>query len=407
MRIAYEPGLQETAIVTVCTGEKFAERLREAFEQRAWTIHFSIYEAYLSSGRRPALSTLRSASACVAFVDFDTDPESAAETVQYLSAVLSGRVTVVGVAGQLDPAMMLTAMRAGCTEFLEREASDDTILDTLERLEKPDTSAMRTGIANGSILSFFGAKGGVGTTTLAVHLATYLVKLHKKRVLLVDLHPELGHVCVYLGLDGSRVHFQELVRNVGRLDSELLRGFVARHSSGLEVLSSPDLCGGSKSMDSEAVGRALDFLRGEYDYVLLDCARPNSEWTERVIAASTLIYMVATPDVGAVRDLSRHVDLLIPSDGSSDKLQVILNRASSPYAIDVTQIEKAMKLPIAIRIASSYPELVRADNLGEPLSPDAHTELSGQLAKWASSLVGATSPAPVTKRSKSLFAMFR
>ena len=63
----------------------------------------------------------------------------------------------------------------------------------------------------GSVLSFFGAKGGVGSTTLAVHLAMYLVQCHQKRVLLIDNHPELGHVCVYLGLDGSRFHFNEVV----------------------------------------------------------------------------------------------------------------------------------------------------------------------------------------------------
>ena len=82
----------------------------------------------------------------------------------------------------------------------------------------------------GSIFAFFGAKGGVGTTTLAVHLATLLAADNKsKKVLFIDNHLQFGHACMYLGVDGSNFHFQELVRNVNRMDSELLGSFLARH----------------------------------------------------------------------------------------------------------------------------------------------------------------------------------
>jgi len=67
----------------------------------------------------------------------------------------------------------------------------------------------------------------------------YLVLCHQKKTLLIDNHPQLGHACIYLGIDGSRYHFQELVRNLSRLDSDLLRGYIATHESGLEVLASP------------------------------------------------------------------------------------------------------------------------------------------------------------------------
>jgi pilus assembly protein CpaE len=397
----------QTAVVTVCTGERFAEHLREAFEQRSWNVHFSAYEAYLSVDRRPALSTLRSSQACIAFVDFDVDPVLAAATVQYLTSVLSGRLTIVAVVKTMNAAVMLHAMRAGCGEVLQRDATENALFEALQRLEAAETSVTRTSMPSGSLLSFFGAKGGVGTTTLALHLATFLIHLHKKRVLVIDYHAELGHVSVYLGLDGSRCQFQDLVRNVGRLDSELLRGFVARHSSGLDVLSSPDVCGRARPVDQDAIARTLDFLRGEYDYVILDCGRPNAELYQPAIAASSLIYLVATPEVGAIRDLSRYVDTLIPADGSSEKVQVVLNRVATPYSIEVSHIERAMKLSIAIQIASSYPELVRASNLGEPILPSAKSEIAGQFTRWANALVGtAAAKSTAAKKSKGIFAMF-
>ena len=123
-------------------------------------------------------------------------------------------------------------MRAGCSEFLYKPYNEAVLLESLHRMQEQLATPSVKNVAHGSVLSFFGAKGGVGSTTLAVHLATYLVENHQKKVLLIDNHLELGHVCVYLGLDGSRYHFAEVVRNVNRLDSELLRGFIAKHPSG-------------------------------------------------------------------------------------------------------------------------------------------------------------------------------
>ena len=83
-------------------------------------------------------------------------------------------------------------------------------------------------------------------------------------------------VCISVWMEHD-AQFREVVRNVGRLDSELLRGFVAKHTSGLEVLSSADLCGGEIPVESYAVSRTLEFLSMEYDYVILDCSAPTDE----------------------------------------------------------------------------------------------------------------------------------
>ena len=112
----------------------------------------------------------------------------------------------------------------------------------------------------GNVISLFGAKGGVGTTTLAVYLATFLVLEHRKKVLLIDHHHQLGHVCLYLGLKENPYYFDELLRNVDRLDAELLAGFLTHHPNGLDLLPSPYTCAaryGSSSRDMEQV---LEFL---------------------------------------------------------------------------------------------------------------------------------------------------
>jgi pilus assembly protein CpaE len=215
---------------------------------------------------------------------------------------------------------------------------------------------------------------------------------------------------VYLGIDGSRYNYQEVVRNVNRLDSELLKGYIAKHPSGLEVLSSPDICGGLKFSDADAVATTLEFLRSEYDYVIVDCPTAMDDTMLAVVDVSDTVYLVATPEIGAIRDLARFVDHLSQIEGATQKVQVVVNRESSRYAVNVEHIEKAIRVPVAIQLPNSYAELVRSANLGEPISLKGKSEFSNQFMKWTNSVVGSTNAAteakPASKPRSKMLAMW-
>jgi pilus assembly protein CpaE len=393
------------SIVTVCVDEEAIERVLSAADNISWTLSMADFESYVSAVRRPNISQqIKSANICIAIVDFDKDVDLAVESTSYLQQVFGGRITVVALSKEQKPEMMLQAMRCGCTEFLSKSFTSDDLIDMLERLNHQRISVPLKAAAQGTVLSFFGAKGGVGATTLAVHLALYLVQCHEKRTLLIDNHSELGHVCVYLGLDGTRYNFDELVRNVTRLDSELLRGFTARHTSGLEVLSSPDTCGATRQVDADSVSKLLEFLRTEYDYIVVDCSTALHETDVAVLESSDHVYLVATPEIGAIRDLSRYVDHLTRLEATTEKMHVVINRFSAKFAVKVEQIEKAIRLPVAIRLPNSYVELVRSVNLGEPIAPSRKSEFSMQFIKWAASLAGpSVNHAEPEAKSKSVF----
>jgi pilus assembly protein CpaE len=405
-----ESGIFSATVVTVCLDPDTADRVVQAVETMSWLITSSHFEAYVSTVRRPYIGPqLKGANACIAIVDFDRNPEEAVESTKYLQQIFPGKVTVIALAQSREPELLLLAMRGGCTEFLHKPLKMDAFHEVLRRLERQWTSVSSRIAPGGSVLSFFGAKGGVGTTTLAIHLALYLAQCHGKRTLLIDNYPELGHVSVYLGLDGSHHHFSEVVRNVSRLDSELLQGFVAKHSSGLDVLSSPDVCGAMNDMDPEAIGKTLKFLKTEYDFVILDCATSLNETALAVIDASTRVYLVATPEIGAIRDLSRYVDKLMQIDYTTEKMHVVINRFSSRYAVSVEQIEKAIRLPIAIRLPNSFTELIRFVNLGEPVSPRAKSDFATQCVKWSNTLAGsrvAAAQAPPQPKKRNFVAMW-
>jgi pilus assembly protein CpaE len=400
----------DVAVITVCVDPETTAEIIGAVESTQWAVTSATFEAYISAVRRPYFGPqIGAAKSCIAVVDFDLDADQAVEATRYLQGLFAGKITIIALAESHDQDLLLRAMRGGCTEFLHKPFNPDSLNETLNHLyEHFITTASGAPTNTGSILTFLGAKGGVGTTTIAVHMAMYLVQVHKKRTLLIDHHPELGHACVYLGIDGSRYNYQEVVRNVSRLDSELLKGYIAKHPSGLDVLSSPDICSGLKFSDANSVATTLEFLRSEYEYVIVDCPTSMDDIGLSVIDVSTTVYLVATPEVGAIRDLARYVDHLMQIEGVTQKMQVVANRVSSRYAVDVEHIEKAIRVPVAIQLPNSYAELVRSANLGEPISLKGKSDFTSQFMKWANTVAGSTTAVeePKPKTKSKMFAMW-
>lgn len=389
------PALHVT-LLFVCVPQETIQAALEAAADCNWAANTATFEAYMSSRRRPHFpDALKGGDGCVALIDFDANPDQAAAAATYLQQVFQNRLVVMALSGQTDPVFMLTAMRAGCTELIASPVQAQSLQKAFVRVEQHFAKRDLMPHADGSILALLGAKGGVGTTTLGVHLATYLVQNNHKRVLLIDSRAQFGHVCIYLGTDGSAFHFQEVVSNVNRLDSELLKSFVGRHASGLDLLSSPDVGQVARSMDAEDVTATLEFLRGEYDFVLVDCNDSADEISRAVISASSQVYLVATPDITAIRDLSRHVDDLIRM-GDAANIQVVINRYSSQFAVSLEDIEKAIRMPVSFNIPNNYVELVRSANLGVPVAGDGKSGFTVELLKWAQSLVGAVAQEPST-----------
>ena len=339
------------------------------------------------------LQRAQDSEACLCVIDFDRDRVEAVQTAKSLQQMFGTRITMIALSERSDPALILDAMRSGCNEYLVKPVRIEQLSDSLVRLQGRWAGSEKASPLRGGVLAFLGTRGGAGTTTLAVHIATFLARVHQRRVLLVDLHSQLGHVGLYLGLPGSRYDFPELVRNIGRLDTALLSGFVAHHDSGVDVLQSPDVLDVTSEAAVDDAERALLFLRGLYDYVIFDCQRSFAGANLAVIDHADELYLVATPDVPAVRDLSRCVDRLIQCNISPGKLKVAVNRCSSSGAVSLQQIEKAIRQPVSMTISNCSTELIRAMNTGTPLDPGGKSEFVSQVRKWAASLVpGAVVP---------------
>jgi pilus assembly protein CpaE len=262
--------------------------------------------------------------------------------------------------------------------------NDPTLLQAaLKRFQKGYLTKALKAQGSGKVIALYGVKGGVGTTTLAVHLAMQLVRKHRKKVLLIDHKHELGHVALHLGIKEGVYYFDELLRNASRLDSALIEGFVTRHNSGLEVIPSPDSCGPLPDASPEATTRVMEDLRTRYDYILLDSSLQYIQQLSSIMDASDEIALVCTPDVAALRDLARRIEHLGLVSGFTRKLRVVINRSTSDDAVSAADIAATVRFPISVSVPNNYSALIRALNAGEPVPPQTRGPFTQAIAQWA------------------------
>jgi pilus assembly protein CpaE len=124
------------------------------------------------------------------------------------------------------------------------------------------------------VFAFLGAKGGVGTTTLAVNVATALAQSRVGRVLFADLHPAYGDAALFFGAE-PKFSVLDALENTHRLDEAFLKGLVVRTKTGLDLLASSDRSTVG-SPDAQRVRALIEFVSRHYAHVVLDVPRSDS-----------------------------------------------------------------------------------------------------------------------------------
>src|SRR5262249_35350298 len=301
----------------------------------------------------------------ICFIDYDQNTDQAIRVTERLRADQPD-VHVFGVSAGSEPDRIIVAMRAGCAEYLLKPVQTDRILDGMSRVESRQREQNRSRI-RGKIITLFGAKGGTGVTSLALHLALELTGNHQRKVLLVDQHSALGDASLYLGTGRHQYSFYELANNTDRLDEELLHGFLLQHPSGLHLLDAPETVDAVHKAPPSAVERTLAFLAETYQYVVVDCPPGLTDATLACISQSDQIGIVITAELPSVRNTVRYIEHLEKLGYSPKNIQIVLNRHSKKGPLTDERIEKALNRSISMRVPNNYNEVIRAINAGTPI----------------------------------------
>jgi len=346
----------------------FRARLVEIL--RSGSVRVSVIDEHLARGS--------AAAADVAIVDGRRDPGAAMATVERLRSGGAAAAIFV-IAAEAAPDLILQSMRAGANEFFAWPPQDAALHEAIARTASRVQSSSTTR-PQAYVLMFLGAKGGVGTTTLAVNCAVDLARLSGRSTVIVDLKAGIGEVGLFLGVR-SRYTLLDALDNLQRLDGEFLRELVGKHKSGVDILGGSDQFDRPGVNDGPAVEEVIRLLSAQYDFVIIDAGTPLTAANTAPLYTADAICIVANPDVASVRNTQRLLDRIRQLGPSPDRIRLLLNRAAEPYPIPPAQIEAALGHPIHQRFPSDYRTVAMALNSGVPLTLAGNSDLATQFER--------------------------
>ena len=278
-----------------------------------------------------------------------------------LPAPRTGDRYVTSIYGLTD-AVLLTLDRDGLLEGLGREV--EKIAVTLDKLWEQELSAAAAVEAQTSsrtaapIVAFFSAKGGAGTTTLAINTAAALARKYPRQVLLIDLAAPFGHAALFADLiaTGSVAS----ATKAAQVDFEsVLRGNIVNHKTGLGVLPGTLRPEEVDTLTGERVGRVLDVVVAWQKVIVVDLGTSLAEAALAVIERAECLVIVVPPEIAAMTDARRSLAIFRDIMNVPDnRMEMVLNLRSPHPPLDRAAVESILgrKMAVVVGFDDSRPE---------------------------------------------------
>jgi len=290
------------------------------------------------------------------------------------------------------------AMLAGARDFLTMPANAEdmgksivAVLESEERRQMRLRGQTAAWGSQGSVITVFGAKGGVGKTTIAVNLAAALREETGQAVALVDGDNGFGDVSGMLDMTPERT-IVDLARDLAKVTRETLPNYLVRHANGLNVLAAPAQTMAWRSVKPEDFRKAIEMLSKSHDIVVIDTAGLLNDITLAALESASLVLWVVTTEYASVRDSLRALEALRSISYPEDRIRIMVNDLATRDGVRGSTIEEALghevfwRVPFDQRVREGA-QMGEPAVLGHPSAPGARN-----LTDLARTVVGIKPP---------------
>jgi pilus assembly protein CpaE len=333
------------------------------------------------SGRRDYLVTKGQGTGVADMLLLGLDEARPQQTFGHIRELLSTspNLEVFLTASRTDPQLLLEAFRVGVKEFLPQPLTRLDVEPALARFEERFKGrTAETEGQDGRVICVMGARGGVGTSTLATNLASAVQQTRQREsVALVDLDMHGGDLGLFLDLHPSQgVH--HLSKDISRLDETIVRSSLITHSSGVHFLASG--YEGCQEVDLRvgSTMRVIGLLRSMHSHVVVDCGHVLEPAVREALDCSHQIILVTTLSLPTIRRTKRLLDALSAARYPTANVRLIINRYTNEQRELLLETEKMLEMRAAGRIPCDYRTVSEALNHGRPVTSMAPKTSVGQ-----------------------------
>src|SRR5580692_1828917 len=325
----------------------------------------------------------------------DIDPQNIQRAMHAIELIHSNtsEIVIFAVGPMTDPGTIVSAMRAGAREYMERNASPESMVEAFTRFTASRGKA-RTSSGRARVFVVTNAKGGAGATTVAVNTATALQEVHTG-VLLVDF-ASLGHAALHLN---ARPTFglTDALQNLHRIDSSLLQGLMTECKDGLQLLAGPQTPHLVTPTAAELAG-LFDLLVSHFRYVVVDCSNRLDETARMLCDLANAVLLVAQTDVVSLWSAGRMRTFLEEGAGR-DRVRLILNRYKKIPGFSDEDVEAATNCKVLWKLPNNHQAIAPAIDKGTPVALQESVDIGRSFRSLAALLADA---APTSEGSLDL-----
>jgi pilus assembly protein CpaE len=279
----------------------------------------------------------------------------------------AGHVPIIMLTAEREVEQKVRGLRAGADDYLIKPFHPAELLarikSLLARFAPRDALVGRPPL--GRLFAFYGAKGGVGTTTIAINAAIALHRELGRKVCLVDGNLQFGDHRVFLDLGLDRKSIVDVV-TAPSIDVDLIRQVLVKHDSGVDLLLAPPSPETAELVTADHMPQVLEQLTSLYDYVLVDIDKRLDEINLRILDAADTVFVVMTADLSCLKNVRLVLETIGHLGYEQSKVRLVLNRSNAFTGINVKNAEGALKRSIDHQVVNEYRGAISALNSGAP-----------------------------------------
>ncbi|MEX0800452.1 MAG: AAA family ATPase [Dehalococcoidia bacterium] len=294
-----------------------------------------------------AVSLAKEAEPDVIVISIEEPIARALQTVEAIADLLP-RSPIVSYSSNKDPANIRKAMLAGVADYLVTPVREEDLINSIhgvleqeERRQARIAGEVDEPVASGTVVTVFGAKGGIGKTTISTNLATALVHKSNQSVVLVDLDTRFGDVAILMDIPVER-SIADLALPEEEINRELLQDCLYTHNSGVTILPAPVRPTDWRNVHAGHIEQVVMLLAQTYDYVILDTPGTFNDIVARALELATMVLLVATVDMASLKDTLLAIDMLRSWNFPQDKVKLVINATNEATNVQPQEVKRML-----------------------------------------------------------------
>jgi Flp pilus assembly CpaE family ATPase len=346
------------------------------------------FELQWSEALLPGLDRLAKGNFDVVLVDTSLPDSHGLDALDALR-MHAPAVPIVVLSALDSESLALRAVQIGAQDYLVKAKLDPDLLCRSLRYaivrQKSQAGCAKTEPQSPTtrIIGCMGAKGGVGTTTVACHSGVELKRQVGQRVLLADLDMS-GAAVGFMTRAKTTYTILDAANDLLRLDQTFWEKVVSSGPRELEILPLAVPICSEEQIRLDRVRYVLRFLRTIYPWIVLDLGR-LSPLSANVLSDLTDLLLVTTYDLAAVRDTRQVVHRLAEMGFESRRVTLVVNQVPKMDCVAALEVSKVLGIQSTIIVPEGSAGLFESKSVMRPQLARLATRLAGveeKPAKW-------------------------